>query len=263
MLKNKYPKISIVTPALNQVDFIERTVRSVLEQGYPNLEYIVVDGGSTDGTLDILRDYRSKLILISEKDKGQTSAINKGLRIATGEIVAYLNSDDLYLKDSLFKVAKAFIDKPEALWISGRCKIIDGEDKEIRQGITSYKNFWLNHYNYFVLLVLNFISQPATFWKSQVIKELDYLDESLYYVMDYEYWLRIGKKYKPYILKDYLAGFRIQRKSKSILGFQKEFLEEYNVARRYTKSNLTLFLHRLHYYLLIFGPYSLFSLLKT
>lgn len=263
MLKNKYPKISIVTPTLNQVDFIERTVRSVLEQGYPNLEYIVVDGGSTDGTLDILRDYKSKLILISKKDKGQTSAINKGLRIATGEIVAYLNSDDVYLKDSLFKVAKAFIDKPEALWISGRCKIIDEEDKEIRQGITSYKNFWLNHYNYFVLLVLNFISQPATFWKSQVIKDLDYLDESLYYVMDYEYWLRIGKKYKPYILKDYLAGFRIQRKSKSILGFQKEFLEEYSVARRYTKSNLTLFLHRLHYYLLIFGPYSLLSLLKT
>lgn len=262
MPKIRYPKISIITPTLNQVDFIERTIRSVLEQDYPNLEYIIVDGGSKDGTLDILNDYKSELILITEKDNGQTNAINKGLRISTGEIVAYLNSDDIYYKDTLFKISKTFADNPNALWISGRCKIIDEDDREIRQLISNYKNFWLDRYNYLTLLVLNFISQPATFWTRKIVDEFGFLDDRLKYAMDYDYWLKIGRNHQPYILNDCLAGFRIHPKSKSTLDFQKQFLEEYQTAKRYTKSRFLLFLHRLHYYLLILGPYTLFSLVK-
>ncbi|KKR34291.1 MAG: Glycosyl transferase family 2 [Candidatus Gottesmanbacteria bacterium GW2011_GWC2_39_8] len=260
MSTNKFPKISVITPTYNQVDYIERTIRSVLEQEYPNLEYIIVDGASRDGTLDIIKDYKDKVILISEKDKGHSDAINKGLKRATGEIICYLNSDDLLEKGSLFEVARIFSSDKNIKWLSGRCRIINTDDREIRQGIRNYKNFWLSHYNYWILKILNFISQPATFWRKEAVEET--FDEELYYTMDYDFWLRIGQKYRPYISDKYFASFRIQPKSKSVLGFQKQFTEEYQVLKRYSRSKIILFLHRLHYYLFIHGPYTALTLIS-
>jgi len=140
-----HPKISIITPSFNQGDFIEQTILSVLSQDYPNLEYLVMDGGSSDTTLTILKKYSGKVTWISEADQGQAHAINKGLRRASGSIVGYLNTDDVLLPGTLKKVADAFINDPQTVWVSGKCRIVDEENNEIRRPITVYKNTLLDH----------------------------------------------------------------------------------------------------------------------
>lgn len=242
------PKISIITPSYNQAQFIEQTILSVLSQNYPNLEYIIMDGGSTDGTVDILKKYQSKLTWFSERDKGQSHAINKGLKIATGEVMGYLNSDDLLLPGVLLKVGRIFARRKDCMWVTGKCKLIDEDNCEIRSAITTYKNFWLKNYSYKMLLILNFISQPATFWRKSLIfdKWIGFFDESLEYSMDYDYWLRLGKYFPPNIIDDYLAKYRIHRTSKGGKGFLKQFWTEYEISKRYTSSLLLCLIHLIH-----------------
>lgn len=241
------PSISIITPTLNQGHFIERTIRSVLAQEYPRLEFIVIDGGSTDGTIGILRKYAAKLRWISEPDTGQSDAINKGLRMATGDIVAYLNSDDLYEPEALHRVARYFTDHPDIRWATGKCRIIDEQDREVRKAITLYKNLLLRWYSYSLLLVTNPISQPATFWRRSVLAEVGSFSEREHLVMDYEFWLRIGRMYEPGILNDYLAGFRVYASSKTSSSFLKTFRREMEIARNYSSSIVLNGLHRLSY----------------
>src|SRR5262249_6074487 len=120
------PRISIITPSFNQASFLEQTISSVISQGYPNLEYIVIDGGSTDGSVEAIRKFDSSITYwVSEKDRGQAHAINKGLRRATGDIIAYLNSDDYYFEGTLALVAQHFIGHPEADLFHGRCRVVD------------------------------------------------------------------------------------------------------------------------------------------
>lgn len=149
----RLPKITIITPSLNQAFFIEETIQSVFSQGYPYLEYLVIDGGSTDGTIDILKKYEGRLSWISGPDSGQTNAINKGLRLATGEVVAFLNSDDLYEPGALLTVGEFFASRPEAVWLTGMCINIDQSGKEIRQRTRLYKNFWLGLHSYSILQI--------------------------------------------------------------------------------------------------------------
>ena len=245
---NKYPKISIITPSYNQATFIERTIRSVLDQGYPDLEYIVVDGGSTDGTVDILKKYEGRLTWTSEKDKGQTDAINKGIARSSGEIIAYLNSDDVYEPGALRKVADYFMAHPDARWITGRCRIIDEHDQETRRPITAYKNFLLRHFSYSLLLVTNPVSQPATFWKRDLLKEIGLFDLNEHYVMDYDYWLRIGKKHPLAVLDEDLAAFRVYTTSKTSSAFLRSFRQEIEAAKRHSSSSLLIGLHWLSYF---------------
>lgn len=252
------PLISVITPSFNQAAFIERTIRSVIDQDYGPIEYIVVDGGSTDGTLDILRKYEGRLIWVSEKDKGQADAINKGIKMSTGEIVGYLNSDDIYEEGALGKVAAFFHRAPDMMWMTGGCRIIDHEGREIRRLITAYKNFLLDHYSYSLLLAMNPISQPATFWRRQLVEELGYFDVDEHLVMDYEYWLRAGKKYMPGIFKDGLACFRVHGSSKTQSTNFANFKQELIVASRYSSSRTIRFLHYLNYVVIYFA-YSLMA----
>ena len=250
-MKKNLPKISIITPSYNQANYIEDTILSVLSQNYPNLEYIIIDGGSDDGTLEILKKYEKKLKIISEKDSGQTNAINKGMKISTGDIISYLNSDDMYLPGTLEIVGGRFTNNQDIKWITGRCRIIDNRGIAIRSIITTWKNLWLKKRlfgldRYSVLLILNYISQPATFWRREILDKIGFFDETLDLSMDYDFWLRLMKNYFPYVIEEDLALFRIQKNSKSYKNYMGQFDEGYRIVRKHTDSRILLFLHKLH-----------------
>ena len=240
------PRISIVTPSFNQGAFIEDTIRSVLEQAYPDLEYIVIDGGSTDQTLDVLKKHGNSLTWISEPDRGQAHALNKGVRLTTGEIIGYLNSDDVYEPGALLRVGQFFAAHPTASWLTGRCRTVDLDGNEIRRPITLYKNLWLKSRSRRALMILNYISQPATFWRRDVLAKVGGFDESLVYAMDYDYWLRVGRHYRLWTLDDYLASFRVHPASKAGSSASAQFKSDLNILRRHADSRLIALLHAAH-----------------
>lgn len=206
-MKNNYPFISIITPSLNQGKFIEKTIQSVLNQNYPNFEHIIIDGGSTDETIGIIKKY-PHLIWKSGKDGGQSEAINKGFRMAKGEIIAWINSDDFYSDEIFFKIAELFLD-PNIMWIYGNTFFID----EL-ENIISYKK--PTEFNFFVLLFGSFsISQPAVFLRRNILKKVGYLREDFHAMMDKEWYCRISKSYKPHYINCDIAYFRWHPSSKS------------------------------------------------
>lgn len=250
----QYLKISIVTPSFNQGCFIKQTIDSVLNQNYPNLEYIVMDGGSNDGTVDILKSYGNRIIWKSEKDKGQSDAINKGMAMATGEILGYINSDDLYTSNCFFKINDFFLTSPKIRWAYGKCRIIDEHNREVRKLITAYKNFWMKKYSYNKLLSINFINQPSTFWRKEIRNEFGLFNKNEHLVMDYEYWLRIGKKYRAGFINAYLSEFRMYTQSKSFKFFENQFKDELRLAKFYSnKKPSVILLHYLNYLSIISG----------
>lgn len=237
-------------PVFNGEKYIKQAIDSVLTQDYPDFELFIKDGGSKDSTTKIIegyaKKYPAKIKWLSRKDQGQADAINYGLSQVNGEVIAYLNADDLYKPGTFRAVGEYFMNNPHKLWLIGKCDIINHQNKEIRQLITFYKNFWLSIYSYNVLLVLNFISQMAVFWRKEAFKKVGNFDASQYYVMDYDYWLRLGKVGNPGIIDKYLASFRVINSSKSSTGFIKQFADEYKVAGKYTKNKLLLNLHLIH-----------------
>ena len=179
-------KISIITPSYQQGHFIEDTIKSVLNQHYPYLEYIIIDGGSVDQTLDVIKKYESEISYwASEKDKGQSHAINKGWRKSTGQIISWLNSDDLYLNDTLKFVIDYFNNYPKCDVLVGACQRIDENGKKL-DSIKRIKEFDLNSiiYNY------NSLPQPSVFFKKSLIKNYGLLNNNLHYSMDTELFLR-------------------------------------------------------------------------
>jgi glycosyltransferase involved in cell wall biosynthesis len=228
-------KISIVTPTFNGMKYLPATGTSVLSQaGGFDLEWIVVDGGSTDGTVDYLRGLNDPHVRwVSEKDRGQSDAINKGLAMAGGAVVAWLNADDLYTPGTLAAVAEAFDRHPEAQWIAGRCDIIDSGGAPIRNAVTRYKDRSLRRYSYRRLLRENPISQPAVFWRREFGKKVGPIDVSLDHAMDYDLWLRMGRESDPLLLDRVVAHFRLHPESKSGTQTRERFDEQYLVASRY------------------------------
>jgi glycosyltransferase involved in cell wall biosynthesis len=239
------PKITVVTPSLNQGAFVERTVRSVLEQeGDFDLEYLVYDGGSTDETLDILRRYDGRLRLVAEPDTGQSNAVNKGLRAATGDIVGWVNSDDLLYPGALARVAAAFSARPDLTWLHGRCEIVDENDRPIRRWVSAYKDLRCRSYTRRRLLVENFVSQMTVFWRRGAMDRIGLLDEALRYSFDYEYWLRLSALGDPVYLPERIAAFRWYRSSKSGSSFEKQFREDEQAFLRHAPSGLLLRAHK-------------------
>ena len=235
-------KISIITTNYNTDKYLEKTIKSVLNQkGDFELEYIITDGGSTDNSLNIIKKYKDKLKYISEKDKGQSNGINKGLRMATGDIVAFLNADDVYTDGALDKVVTYFKENPDCMWLTGYCKIIDENGKQIKKYITEYKNRKLRKFTFEQLLIEDCISQPATFWRRKLLDEMGYIDESLHYSMDQDLWARFAKKYRLHLIKDYLACFRFTSDTKTGSSIEKTLRESREIAEKYSKSNVLLF----------------------
>lgn len=228
------PRISIITPSYGHARFIERTLRSVIDQaGDFDLEYRVLDGGSEDGTLDILRRYEGRLEWISEPDTGQVDAINKGLRMATGDIVGWLNSDDVLMPGALARVAAAFAAYPRAEWVHGRCEVIGIDDRPIRRWISRYKDFRARRHSFENLLTENYISQMTTFWRRSVHDQVGYLDDSFKLAFDYEFWLRLAKRGAPVYLEERIACFRWYETSKSGASYKRQFEEDAEAAARH------------------------------
>ncbi|MGF1495095.1 MAG: glycosyltransferase [Microcoleaceae cyanobacterium] len=189
---SEWPKISIVTPSYNQGQFIEETIRSILLQNYLNLEYIIIDGGSTDNTVEIIKRYAPWITYwVSEPDRGQTHAINKGLEKATGDVLAYLNSDDYYLPGTLFKVAEHFQNSPQTDLLHGRCLYVNEQGKKIGEQFANIDSFEEIIDLWGVWWKKRQFVQPEVFWTKRVKEKVGQFNESLYFVMDYEYWCRI------------------------------------------------------------------------
>jgi len=206
-----WPKISIVTPSYNQARFIEETIRSVLLQGYPNLEYIIIDGGSTDDSVEIIKKYEKWLTYwVSEPDRGQSHAINKGLSKASGEIYAWLNSDDYLLKNALRNVATAYYVSPEAgAWCGGyrrvnadgKLLLVDWPKRLDLDGLAQWSE--------------NQFSQSACFFSRKAWQECGPLDEDLHYAMDFDLWLNIAMAFSIERVKDVIAADHVHKDAKT------------------------------------------------
>jgi len=218
-------KISIITPSYNQGQYIEQTIISVLEQNYPNLEYIIIDGGSSDNSVEIIKKYEKQLkYWISEKDNGQSHAINKGFKKATGDIIAWLNSDDIYLPDTLNIVNNIFNKNPDIDIIYGDV-INFTEKKEEYYKVSEFKiNDFLSRIS---------IHQPAVFWRKKLLNNEGFLDESLYYTMDYDLWMRLFINYKSLKVNLPLAKFRMHNDSKTTSNPPELYLEYRKVISRF------------------------------
>ena len=232
-------KISLVTPSFNQSQFIRRTIDSVLAQeGDFELDYRVLDGGSTDGTLEILKSYGKRLSWVSEPDRGQVDAINKGLRTATGDIVGWLNSDDVLLPGALARVAVAFDAHPHAEWVHGRCLIIDEHDTEVRRWVTAYKHFRSRRHTLENFLTENYISQMTVFWRRSIQDAIGYLDPEIKYAFDYDLILRLAHRSGPVYIEEPTACFRWYSTSKSGGGFVVQMTETAEIAAQSPEANL-------------------------
>lgn len=243
----------IVTPSYNQAQFIRQTIDSVLAQKKVTVEYWVIDGKSTDKTAKVLRSYGKKIKWVSEKDRGQTDAINKGIKkfsapaSDTNYIFAYINSDDYYLPGALAKVARAFQTHPEKAWLVGDCQIINEKGIMIQNPVRWYKKLLRYVLSQPVLLIGNPIPQPAVFIRWEAVQKVGLFNTKLRYVMDYEYWLRLFAKWgAPLVLDESLAAFRIHGLSKGGSQFVSQFDEEYSVAQKFTQNQAWLLLHSVH-----------------
>lgn len=224
-----WPRITIVTPSLNQEKYIEETIRSVLLQGYPDLEYIIVDGGSTDGSGVIIQKYEKWLTFwVSEPDRGQSAAINKGFERSTGAIGAWINSDDLYEAQALKIIARAHIDRRNIAIFYGDCTNID----------TTGATFSVSHSRSYdrdrlIRYWPNYIAQPTAFFHLTAFKSLGGLDPSLQFAMDYDLWIRLGAKGSGLYLPFKIARFRVHHDSKTNRGPSTYWPEMRRVSRRH------------------------------
>jgi glycosyltransferase involved in cell wall biosynthesis len=246
--------ITVITPSYNQGHFIGQTIESVISQQFNGiLEYLVIDGGSADSTLEILHWHRDRLKWVSEPDRGLADAVNKGVALAEGEIIGWINSDDLYLPGALEAVSAYFAEHPECGWLFGKCRIIDSAGMERWRWITRYKNLGLKFYSRRKLLRENFISQPAVFFRKDLFDRAGGLDISLRYAMDYDLWLRFSALGDPGFIDRELSAFRRHGASKSETGTRDQFLEQYRVALNHSPACSDRLIHRFNIMKIIFA----------
>ncbi|MCD6401098.1 MAG: glycosyltransferase [Anaerolineales bacterium] len=221
------PLVSIVTPSFNQAMFLEETIKSVLSQSYSNIEYIIVDGGSTDGSVDIIKKYESRLAWwVSENDQGQTDAINKGFAHANGEILAWLNSDDTYLPNAVAQAVDYLSRFPDVGMVYGDANFIDKKGNVIGRfnaKQTSYKRLRRGGV---------YIPQQASFFRSALWKQVGPLDPSYYFAMDYDLWVRFARTAELRYVSRLWANFRLHDDAKTIADDDRCWPEMLRIHRR-------------------------------
>jgi glycosyltransferase involved in cell wall biosynthesis len=210
-MNDTLPLVSIVTPSFNQARFLEAAIRSILEQDYPRIEYIIVDGGSTDGSLEIIRKYQSRLAYwVSEPDQGQTDAINKGFARAQGEILAWLNSDDTYEPGALGEAVAFLQAHPQVGLVYGDANFIDSDGHKIGRfpaAQTDYRRLRSGYVH---------IPQQAAFFRAGLWRQVGPLDPSFYFAMDYDLWVRLALLSQVHYLPRTWANFRLHGDSKTV-----------------------------------------------
>lgn len=223
------PLVSIITPSYNQGQFIEATILSVLNQTYSNIEYILIDGGSTDNTMDIVNKYRDRInIVIHEKDNGQSDAINKGFKLAKGQLVGWINSDDILYPECVTQIVNLYQQYPDGSIYYNACNDFidrDGNVLETYFKIIPDKNHLVNN-DYSII-------QQGSFYVTKLVKDVGYLDASFHYCMDLELWLKLLNKAPIYHLdnKVPLSGFRRWEEAKTSTGGRFFFREIFNVLK--------------------------------
>ncbi len=228
-----YPKISIVTPNFNGDKYLEETIQSVLSQNYPNLEYIIIDGGSTDNSVAIIKKYENQLkYWISEPDKGLYDAVQKGFDQSTGEIMAWINSDDLYHIKSLFSIAEIF-KMNEVNWLQGNPSFFDEQGRIVSVGGLkkwSKLDFYLGNYKW--------IQQESVFWRRTLWEKAGgQMDVKMKYAGDLELWLRFFRHEKLYVTTSLLGGFRLRSEGQLSLDFLDDYIKEAECKIRYELEN--------------------------
>jgi len=221
----QYPTISIITPCFNSGNFLEETILSVLGQDYPNLEYIIIDGGSTDNSLEIIKKYQGKLTYwISENDQGMYDALQKGFERSTGEIMAWINADDLYHRKSFFTVAEIFSKYTDVNWLVGASTQWDEYGRCIN--VNHSRKF--SRYD-FIMGDYKFIEQESCFFRRILWKKAGaYIDKSLKYAGDFELWIRFFRHDKLYVVNALIGGFRMRSANQLSLEGMPKYLEEAN-----------------------------------
>lgn len=238
----KEPKISIVTPSYNQGHFLEETICSIIDQKYPNLEYIVIDGGSTDNSVDIIKKYSKHITYwVSEPDRGQSHAINKGLSVCSGVLFNWINSDDLLEPNALHRIAKLYTENPESLWFIGNLRVINGNNQSVANNINIEKFLKGSYRNLPV-------RQQSNFLKTQWLRDVGGVNEKLNYTMDAEllFKLIIQNEFKKIAsTKDILGVYRVQPDSKGstkIWDFVDElYMMYFKIAKRVNNNKAEFF----------------------
>lgn len=228
------PLVTLITPSYNQARFLPDAIESVLAQDYENLEYWVIDGGSTDGSVELLERYGDRLQWVSEPDRGQAHAINKGIERARGSLVGWLNSDDALLPGALSRMVERFEKRPELGLVYGRGNEIDEDGRSLGAFAgTEPFNLWR------LLFVLDFVLQPATLFQRDLVQRLGMLDESLHWAMDWDLWLRLAAAAEVELVDAVLACSRVYAQTKTSTGGWRRIRELSRLARRYTGRRLT------------------------
>lgn len=201
--------VSIITPSYNQAQYLEQTIQSVLGQDYPRIEYLVIDGGSTDSSVEIIRKYADRLAYwVSEKDRGQAEAINKGFARATGEILAWLNSDDYYLPGTVSAVVKSFQENPDVVMSYGDMLAVDGNGQTIN--ILKYKQLALED-----LLSFQIIGQPSVFFKRAALEKVGSLETSFHFMLDHHLWIRLAQQGRILHISQFWSAARYHAQAKN------------------------------------------------
>lgn len=225
-MPNKYPKITVVTPSFNQGAYLEQTITSILDQGYPNLEYIVIDGGSTDNSVEIIQKYGHFLTFwVSEKDKGLYDALQKGFEKSTGEIMCWINSDDMHHRRSLFTIAELFKDFPKVNWIMGKNTYYDEEGRAFVYGSNFFNERWSKWKMYDQ--DGQYIQQESVFWRRSLWdKSGSYIDTTFSLAADAELWARFFRHDQLYSTELLLSGFRFRSGNQKSKDQRAEYIAE-------------------------------------
>lgn len=230
-----FPLVSIITPVLNCSQYIEQCIQNVLSQDYPNIEHILVDGGSNDGTLDIIKKYNGlypdKVVFISEPDRGACNAWNKGWNLSKGEILGWLGGDDFYEKGSISTVVEFFKSNVDAYFVFGRCNLIDDKNRKILT--IGIKDFNIDNV---LSSCTSVIPNPSAFYRKEVIKKIGHLRTDIN-CCDFDYWIRVGQVYKIYRIDKVLSSFRIHRSSVSgsTTSYRTYAKEKYMIKKQFNK----------------------------